>query len=87
MARFGGEIIGIDVSHPFVGEKEGVTGKNYLALLIVGCMASFAIFSLIVGKGADIDCNSFGRLDQAARQATALCRGRRANRNVSHGVG
>ena len=48
VARLNGEIVGVDVSYPFVGAKEGIAGWNYLALLIVDCVASFAISSLIV---------------------------------------
>ena len=36
LAGFHGGIIGIDVIYHFVGFREGVTGKQYMALLIVG---------------------------------------------------
>ena len=48
VARFNGEIIGVDVVRPFVdtkrrrfGHNDGVAGKNLTALLIVDCMARF----------------------------------------------
>ena len=54
IARFNGEIIGIDVVHPFMdikrrrfGHNEGVTGKNLTALLVVDCMTRFAVCSLV----------------------------------------
>ena len=54
VARFNGEIIGIDVIHPFVdikrrrfGHNEGVCGKNPTALLISDCMSRFAVCSLV----------------------------------------
>ena len=47
MGKFNGEILGIDVVYPFVGVRQGVTGKNYVASLIVDCLPRFAMCSLI----------------------------------------
>lgn len=52
MARFNGEIIAIGAVYPVVGAMEGIAGKNYAALLIVDCMARFAICLLAVDTKA-----------------------------------
>ena len=47
MGKFNGGIMGIDLVYPFVGVREGATGRNYAALLIVDCLSRFALCSLI----------------------------------------
>ena len=48
LARFNGEIIGTDAVYPFVGLREGIDWENYMALIIVDCVARFGICSLEV---------------------------------------
>ena len=51
-SKFGGEIIGIDVTYPFAGVRSGIPGK-LLHALIAECLSRFAICPLAKDTKAD----------------------------------
>ena len=42
-SKFSGQIIELGVAYPSAGEREGMSGKRFSALLMVGCLARFPI--------------------------------------------